>query len=103
MAERRVYSLQLRAIQWRNDIFRRNNWTCQKYNERGIKLNAHHIIPFSELIKKYNIKTILQAINCSELWNLDNGITFSEKAHKEFHRRYGIKNNTLEQVLEFMR
>jgi len=29
---------------------------------------------------------------------VSNGITFSEKAHKEFHKKYGFKNNTEEQL-----
>ena len=34
---------------------------------------------------------------------IDNGITLSEKAHKEFHKKYGIKNNTKEQLDEFLK
>jgi len=33
---------------------------------------------------------------------IDNGITLSEKAHREFHKKYGIKNNTNEQLEEFL-
>ena len=33
---------------------------------------------------------------------INNGITFSDKAHKEFHRKYGRINNTLEQLQEFL-
>lgn len=33
---------------------------------------------------------------------IDNGITLSEKAHKEFHKKYGFKNNILEQIQEFI-
>lgn len=31
-----------------------------------------------------------------------NGITLSKKAHKEFHHIYGTKNNTKEQLIEFL-
>lgn len=34
---------------------------------------------------------------------LDNGITLSKKAHKEFHKIYGRKNNTKEQLEEFLK
>ena len=33
---------------------------------------------------------------------IDNGITLSEKAHREFHKKYGTKNNTKEQLEEFL-
>ena len=33
---------------------------------------------------------------------IDNGITLSDKAHREFHKKYGKKNNTKEQIEEFI-
>ena len=33
----------------------------------------------------------------------DNGITLSEKTHKEFHKKYCKKNNTREQLDEFIK
>jgi len=35
-------------------------------------------------------------------FDINNGITLSEKAHKEFHKKYGNQNNTLEQIKEFL-
>jgi hypothetical protein len=34
--------------------------------------------------------------------SIENGITLSEKAHKEFHKKYGFRNNTKEQLQEFL-
>ncbi len=73
---------------WREAVFARDNWTCQKYGTKGGKLHPHHIQNFS---------------NHPELrFAIDNGITLSEKAHREFHKKYGLKNNTQKQLEEFL-
>jgi len=73
---------------WREAVFARDNWTCQKTGIKGGKLHPHHIQNFAQY---------------PELrFAIDNGITLSEKAHKEFHKKYGIKNNTKEQIKEFI-
>jgi 5-methylcytosine-specific restriction endonuclease McrA len=73
---------------WQDSVFARDGYTCQKYGIIGGKIHAHHVLNFS---------------NHPELrFAIDNGITLSKKAHKEFHHKYGIKNNTREQLLEFL-
>jgi len=32
---------------WREAVFKRDKWTCQKCHKRGIKLEPHHIKPFA--------------------------------------------------------
>lgn len=73
---------------WREAVFARDNWTCQKTGAKGGTLHPHHILNFAEY---------------PELrFNVDNGVTLSEKAHKEFHNKYGQRNNTKAQLLEFI-
>jgi len=69
-------------IQWRSNIFQRDGWICQTCGVRGGKLQVHHIKSFAEILQNNHIKTFEQAINCKELWNLDNGITLCEDCHK---------------------
>ena len=73
---------------WREAVFSRDNWTCQKIKIKGGKIHAHHIQNFAQF---------------PELrFAIDNGITLSEKAHIEFHQLYGKKNNTKKQFEEFI-
>jgi len=72
--------------QWRSDIYTRDNYTCQECGQIGRELNAHHIITFSIIFKNNQIKTLEQALNCEELWNINNGITLCKKCHKLIHK-----------------
>ncbi len=73
---------------WREAVFQRDNYTCQKTGVRGGILRAHHIKNFAQY-------------SCLRL-AIDNGITLSKQAHEEFHKIYGIKNNTIEQLNEYI-
>lgn len=80
------HSIEMRL--WRESVFARDNWTCQKYGTKGGILRPHHILNFA----KY-----------PELrFAIDNGITLSDKAHREFHKKYGNRNNNREQLEEFL-
>ena len=73
---------------WREAVFARDNFTCQKTGIVGGSLEAHHIKPFAQYPKLR--------------FAIDNGITLSEKAHREFHKKYGKNNNTKKQLLNFV-
>ena len=73
----------LKYRQWRSDIFTQDNFTCVLCDLRGQRLNAdHYPKTFAQLIKENKIKTVEDAENCSELWNLNNGRTLCEPCHK---------------------
>ena len=74
---------------WHESVLIRDNFTCQKCNQRGGKLCSHHIQSFAKF---------------SELRvAIDNGITFCRECHKEFHNIYGRTNNDLKQIEEFLK
>jgi len=74
---------------WREAVFSRDNWTCQKTRIKGGKIHPHHIQNFAQY---------------PELrFAIDNGITLSEKSHREFHKIYGRRNNTKEQLEEYLK
>lgn len=74
--------------QWRQEVYKRDNFTCRRCGDSKIALNAHHILNFS---------------NHEELrFDISNGITLCEDCHREFHNAYGNRNNTMEQLDEFL-
>ena len=79
--------------QWRSDIFQRDNWTCQTCGAKGCYLTAHHIKSFCKIIKENNIKNIVEARNCLELWNINNGVTLCEECHKLTDNYKGRQKN----------
>lgn len=78
---------------WRKEIFERDNYTCQDCgarNSRGnpvIYLQADHIEPFAVIRDKYNIKTLEDTLNCTELWDVSNGQALCEKCHRDKTRK----------------
>ena len=72
---------------WRLKVFFRDNFTCQKCNTKDNSIQAHHIYNFTNKDLRF-LK--------------ENGITFCKKCHKLFHHIYGTKNNTVEQLIEFL-
>ncbi len=73
---------------WKKDVLKRDNFTCQKTKRRGVRLAVHHIYNYADYPDLR--------------WDVDNGITLAEDIHKEFHRLYGSRHNTKEQLLEFL-
>jgi hypothetical protein len=77
-----------RYYSWTRKVFERDHYTDQKYGVIGGELVSHHILNFSD--------------NPKLRFRLKNGITLSRKAHDEFHQKYGKRNNTREQLEEFL-
>jgi 5-methylcytosine-specific restriction endonuclease McrA len=71
--------------QWRSDVFTNDDYACRICGRKGGQLEAHHIKEFHITIEENNIKTIDEAIACSELWDLNNGMTLCKECHKKIH------------------
>ena len=75
--------------EWRKKVYKRDNCTCQNCGDNKVgKLNAHHIKNFAS---NKDLRT-----------DVSNGITFCEKCHIIFHKIYGKKDNTKEQLSEYL-
>ena len=81
--------------EWRIEVFKRDSYTCQACEDgKGGNLHAHHIENFSD--------------NEHIRFDINNGITLCNNCHSpniegSFHHTYGTKNNTKEQLEEFIR
>jgi len=81
-----------KMIEWRNAVFKRDNYKdhdsgCSPTHKN--RLEAHHIVPFHKLLKKYNITTIEQALRCAPLWDPNNGKTMLHYSHVAYHNMWG--------------
>ena len=71
----------------RENVYIRDNFTCQECgvrsgNGKAVYLEAHHCrISFSEIMNKYKITTIEEAVLCPELWDINNGLTLCVPCH----------------------
>lgn len=73
---------------WRQKVYERDKYVCQKCGELGGVLNAHHIESYSE---NKNLRTVV-----------DNGITFCRACHRKFHSIYGRNDNNIKQLNRFL-
>lgn len=67
--------------QWRSDIFTRDNYTCVLCGKSGYIEADHYPIRFIDIIRKHEIKMLEQALDCEELWSINNGRTLCRPCH----------------------
>jgi len=77
---------------WRQQIFIRDNFTCQKCGRKGVNLKAHHKKPFSKLLQE--VRKYLPLFDLYEgamiytpMWDTNNGKTLCEKCHLKLIRK----------------
>lgn len=71
--------------EWTKKVMGRDLYKCQKCFYNGKHLTAHHIKHFSIILEEYQIKKLNEAINCLELWDINNGITLCWNCHSKIH------------------
>jgi len=74
---------------FRKQVLKKFNFTCFVCNNKAIKLFAHHLDGYNWCVES------------RQDWE-NNGVCLCEICHKEFHSKYGQKDNTRQQFEEFM-
>jgi hypothetical protein len=82
--------LSFKYLQWREEVLKRDNWTCQlcginqeKHNEKYLcDLNVHHKKTLYQIVNNNNISSLNESLFCVELWDISNGITVCNRCHK---------------------
>jgi len=88
--EREFGRMNHKNIQWRYNVYKKDNFTCQCCDDnKGHNLIAHHLEGYHW---------------CKELrFETNNGITLCEDCHKSFHNQFGNRYNTKEQFYQFQK
>lgn len=74
--------------EWRERIFKRDNYTCQACKENkkvSGELHPHHKKNLYKIIEEYNLITTEDSRMCEELWNIKNGVTLCKNCHFKYH------------------
>ena len=66
---------------WRTVIFIRDNRKCVKCGSKQ-QIEAHHKKSMSLILEEHNIRSTKDALNCEELWDLNNGETLCNDCHR---------------------
>ena len=75
-------------VNWRRDVYEKDNYTCQCCGDKKSYLNAHHLDGYNWCKEKRT--------------DVDNGVTLCEKCHNDFHSKYGKGDNTKEQYEQWI-
>ena len=86
-------------INWRNQVFERDNYTCLECKQIGNEIHAHHDKDFHILVEEFlqyynqfspieDKETLIRlAITWQPFWNIDNGKTLCKKCHQKIPTR----------------
>lgn len=66
---------------WHSLVTRRDGNKCQACGITDVGLHVHHEIGFARLLHRYGIRSVEQAINCTQLWNVKNGVSLCLQCH----------------------
>lgn len=75
-------------INWAKEIYKRDLYKCTICGSRK-EINAHHLNSYHSFPE--------------ERYDINNGVTLCVEHHKDFHKKFGYRNNTKEQFEEYLK
>lgn len=89
LEERQLNRRYTEYYEWRNEVYERDNYTCQVCgSSKSGTLVAHHLNGYNWDIEHRT--------------DINNGITLCTRCHNEFHNKFRCGNNTKEQFEQFL-
>lgn len=67
--------------QWRELVISHGRCKCCRATDQ--ELEADHIVPLSEMVKRFNLKSLADARSCGPLWYVRNGQALCHPCHVE--------------------
>lgn len=83
----KIIRMHSKSAEWKTGVFQRDNFRDWFSGCKG-ELEAHHVVKFSDLLKKYNITTLQEALDCDPLWDISNGVTMLKSTHRAYHEMW---------------
>jgi len=73
---------------WRTAVFKRDDFTCRTCGVRGVYIEAdHYPKPFAEILKKLKPRDVKTALQCEELWDINNGRSLCRPCHDKTKKK----------------
>jgi ribosomal protein S27AE len=102
-----IYSSEEYQI-WRNGVFKRDNYTCQKCGDSGVYIEAHHKKSFHQILQEFvlehhpplslkenKIEILKLLLKHKPLWNIENGLTLCRPCHDKTKGKKNAENSLL--------
>lgn len=72
---------------WMQHVLKKDGSRCVKCGNDDISdFEIHHIKWFSIILRDNKITTVAQALECNDLWDINNGMTLCKKCHRLEHK-----------------
>ncbi len=69
---------------WKKAVSKRDKGICQRCGDVK-NIEIHHVVHFRDIINNNNIKTVEEALECKEIWDVENGMILCADCHADEH------------------